>query len=416
MKNDEGKMTFLEHLEELRRRLIVSAVSIFVGMMVCWFFREEIMGFLLNPLYEAWRHVESLEDPKPLNFTSMLEPFIAYLKLSAVGGLFVAAPVVLYQLWAFIAPGLYPKERRLALPFVLVSTVLFVGGSVMAYSVVFPIGFKFFLDFASGREMVALEAAVSVTEPMDNPPSLPVPAEQQRETTADAGPDTAVQETALPEAGNKEPSTAPPRIAPAPDAPTPSWFDNFIANFIKGDCADFTVLKDEKKGRVRLRMLWQRLKCGEAPKELIVRRDGDRLDLRWHYSDEAPPDKDDIYTFDFPPVGAHTYTLKFPKNPTDHRLAPVLMVKDYLSFAIRLLLAFGIIFELPILISFLAIAGIVNYKQLLHFYRYFFVLSVIIGAILTPPDVVTQLLLALPLTVLYGLSIIVAYLFGEKPA
>jgi sec-independent protein translocase protein TatC len=91
------------------------------------------------------------------------------------------------------------------------------------------------------------------------------------------------------------------------------------------------------------------------------------------------------------------------------------MVKDYLSFAIRLIIAFGLIFELPIFISFLAIAGIVNYRQLIAFFRYFFVISVIAGAILTPPDVVTQLLLAAPLMLLYALSIVVAYLFGERP-
>jgi sec-independent protein translocase protein TatC len=90
------------------------------------------------------------------------------------------------------------------------------------------------------------------------------------------------------------------------------------------------------------------------------------------------------------------------------------MIKDYLAFAIRLLLAFGVIFELPILISFLALAGIVNYKQLIRFSRWFMVIAVLIGAMLTPPDVITQLLLALPLMVLYFLSVLFAYLFGPK--
>ena len=162
-------------------------------------------------------------------------------------------------------------------------------------------------------------------------------------------------------------------------------------------------------------MVWKRLKCGDPPKELTLHRNGEKLNLRWRFSDAPPPDSDILYALDTPGAGDHTYELKFPKNPTEHRLAPVLMVKDYLSFAIRLLLAFGLIFELPILISFLSIAGIVNYKQLIGFFRYFFVISVIIGALLTPPDVVTQLLLALPLSLLYGLSIIVAYLFGDRP-
>ena len=91
---DEKKMSFLEHLEELRKRLITCAISMFVGMIICWFFREQILSFLLDPLYQAWRQVEGLEEPRPLNYSSMLEPFVANLKLSAVGGLFLSAPVV----------------------------------------------------------------------------------------------------------------------------------------------------------------------------------------------------------------------------------------------------------------------------------------------------------------------------------
>jgi Tat protein translocase TatC len=419
--DDDGKMTFLEHLEELRKRLIISVVAVFVAMIGCWFFREEIMAFLLRPLYEAWRHVDSLDEPKPLNFTSMLEPFVAYLKLSAIGGLFLASPVVLYQLWAFISPGLYPKERRMALPFVLVSTLLFVGGSIMAYAVVFPIGFKFFLDFAAGQEMVSLESTVTVTETRLDTEGTSGRA-MSPVAYLDAGPDAAAPVQAMSGSDTAPGPDLPVRkispkqeSVPKRDAQPTHWFSAFIANFIKGDCATFSAIPDDKPGRVRLTAVWQRLKCGDPPKELVVRRNGDRVHLRWHLSDNSEPDKDILYTFDTPPKGAYEYALHFPKNPTEHRLAPVLMVKDYLSFAVRLLLAFGLIFELPILISFLAIAGIVDYKQLIHFFRYFFVLSVIIGAILTPPDVVTQLLLAFPLVILYAFSILVAYFFGERP-
>ena len=170
--SDRSKMTFLEHLEELRRRLILSAIAILVGMIICWFMRERILSFLLDPLYEAWSLVDGLPEPKPLNFSSMLEPFVAYLKLSAVGGLFLAAPVILYQIWKFVSPGLYLRERKLALPFVFVSTLLFVGGSTMAYGLVFPIGFRFFLDFAAGQEMNRMETVVTVRETVYSPAAL----------------------------------------------------------------------------------------------------------------------------------------------------------------------------------------------------------------------------------------------------
>ena len=150
MSEEHGKMTFLEHLEELRTRLIRCALAVLGGMIICWFFREDLRTFLEAPLYEAWRSVEGLPEPEPLKFKSLLEPFIAYLKLSAIGGIFLAAPVILYNLWKFVSPGLYPKEKKVALPFVFVSTLLFVGGSTMAYSIVFPIGFSFFLNFAAG--------------------------------------------------------------------------------------------------------------------------------------------------------------------------------------------------------------------------------------------------------------------------
>ena len=78
---NEAKMSFIEHLEELRKRLIICVVSIFVGMLVCWFFREQILAFLLHPLYQAWSQVDGLPPPKPLHFAGLIEPFVAYLKL-----------------------------------------------------------------------------------------------------------------------------------------------------------------------------------------------------------------------------------------------------------------------------------------------------------------------------------------------
>ena len=89
MNRPEKKMSLLEHLEELRSRIIKCAAAVLIGMVACWFFREEIRSFLEAPLYEAWRSVDGLPPPQPLNFTSLLEPFVAYLKLSAMGGVFV---------------------------------------------------------------------------------------------------------------------------------------------------------------------------------------------------------------------------------------------------------------------------------------------------------------------------------------
>lgn len=436
--SDDAKMSFLQHLEELRQRLIKSVISIFVGMIICWFFREQILSFLLSPLYEAWNQVEGLPDPKPLNFSSMLEPFIAYLKLSAIGGLFLGAPVILYQLWKFIAPGLYPKERRLAVPFVFVSSLLFVGGSLMAYSLVFPIGFKFFLEFAAGQEIAALSSTIEIAEeeygssgkePIANPVAKSKP--EPRITTdadIDAGRDAGVNDAGPRKDGQDARGTPPPGTGANSSTPTSGhsppkddgsgWYGWLLGKLLAPDCAVFEAVRDSENpsSSVLLKLNWHVARCGEPPSLTDVVRNEVAIAPDWKESPKTTPSHRNFVARDKNlPHGTYSYGVKVPANPGFKRLAPVLMIKDYLSLAIRLLLAFGIVFELPIIISFLSLAGIVNYKQLLQFSRWFLVISVVFGALLTPPDVITQLLLALPLMVLYFLSILFAFIFGPKP-
>lgn len=431
---DDAKMSFLDHLEELRQRLIKSVISIFVGMIICWFFREQILGFLLAPLYDAWNQVEGLPDPKPLNFSSMLEPFVAYLKLSAIGGLFLGSPVILYQLWKFVAPGLYPKERRLALPFVFVSSLLFVGGSMMAYSLVFPLGFRFFLEFASGQEITTLTTKVEIAEVIDtkarngqNQPDDPLADIEvaQDGGTSDAGvsPNDGAngdkQDGGQDSAGENSNKPLPP-LAPPPEGDNggSQWYTWLLGKFLTPECGVFTAERSapERTGAVALKFQWHVARCGEPPELGNVERNGVKIAPDWKRIPSASPAFRDYLALETSlPPDEYSYTMKVPANPGFKRLAPVLMIKDYLGLAIRLLLAFGLVFELPILISFLSLAGIVNYKQLLQFSRWFMVISVVLGALLTPPDVITQILLAVPLMVLYFLSILFAFIFGPKP-
>ena len=192
-------------------------------------------------------------------------------------------------------------------------------------------------------------------------------------------------------------------------------FESLLRRILTTDCATFEAASSKTGESALLTVAWLKARCGEFSKVVVLHRDGRRLAPIWN---GVAADRPGIWTYtteDKANPGTHNYEIKYPSNPNADRLAPVLMVKDYLSFAVRILLAFGLIFELPILISFLAIAGIVNYRQLIRFFRYFFVVAVLIGAMLTPPDVITQVLLALPLMVLYGISILVAYLFGGGP-
>jgi sec-independent protein translocase protein TatC len=250
---EEHVMTFWEHLEELRSRMVRMILAFLAGAGVAWYFKESVLDVLTQPFFEAWRAGAFPGDPS-LGFIAPADAFMAYVKLSALSGAIFALPIVLYQIWAFIAPGLYSREKRFAIPFVVASCGLFAGGGYFGWKFAFPKAFAFLLGF--------------------------------------------------------------------------------------------------------------------------MRR----------------------------PVEGHV------------SVAANVMLKDYLEFVTHMLVAFGVAFELPVLAFFLSIAGIVDYKQLIKFFRYFIVVAFVISAVLTPPDPISQLLLALPLCGLYGVSIGVAYLFGRKPA
>lgn len=249
---DQPSMTFWEHLSELRRRLVYMILAFVLGAIGSWVYREELLLWITRPFVTAWRQ-QKLPGDVSLHFQAPATLFFAYIKLSMLAGLVVALPVILYEVWAFIAPGLYKRERRLALPFVVSSCALFAAGGYFGFRVAFPIAFQYLLGFSG-------------------------------------------------------------------------------------------------------------------------------------------------------PVGAAGFEVK-----------PTVMIDQYLEFITRMLLAFGGVFELPVLAFFLSTAGIINHKHLIKFARYFIVIAFIIAAIVTPPDPASQLLLAIPLCLLYGLSIVVAWVFGRKP-
>lgn len=239
MSSDE-KQPFMSHLEELRKRLIACAISVGVGFVIAYIFSERLFQLLVSPLKEVMPKGEQLI------FTNLPEMFFAYLKVSFIAGILASAPFIFYQLWLFIAPGLYQREKRYVIPFVVSSTILFVGGSLFGYFVVFPFGFKFFMGFAN------------------------------------------------------------------------------------------------------------------------------------------------------------EYVKALPS------------VKQYLSFSVKLLFAFGLIFELPVVIFFLAKMGIVTPQFLKQKRKYAILCIFSLAAILTPPDVITQLMMAGPLIVLYEIGILVARLARKK--
>ena len=141
MKDD--KQPFLSHLEELRKRIIYSAIAIGIGFVLCYIFSEDLFKIFVDPLKE------NLPPEDKLIFTGLPEMFFIYLKTALIAGILLTSPYIFYQIWMFIAPGLYQNEKKFVIPFVFSSTVLFVAGALFGYFVVFPFGFKFFLGYAN---------------------------------------------------------------------------------------------------------------------------------------------------------------------------------------------------------------------------------------------------------------------------
>jgi sec-independent protein translocase protein TatC len=247
---EEG-MTLWEHLEELRGRLVKMIVAFLIGCVVAWNKKELLLELITKPFVEAWKKGHH-STGAALHFPAPAALFMAYIRIAALAGIVFSLPFVLWQIWAFIAPGLYSKEKRYAVPFVTSSCLLFGGGAYFGWKVAFPLAFQFLLNL--------------------------------------------------------------------------------------GD------------------------KVGEL------------------------------------------------------EIQPTVMISEYLDFVTRMLLAFGGAAELPIVAFFLSVAGIITYKHLIKFFRYFLVIDFIVAAVITPPDVMSQLLLAIPLALLYVLSIGVAWVFGRRPA
>ncbi|HEX9491881.1 MAG TPA: twin-arginine translocase subunit TatC, partial [Thermoanaerobaculia bacterium] len=138
------KMSFLEHLEELRKRLIISIVALGVAFLVCWNFADRIFALLAQPLSRF------LPPGDKLVFTRLTEPFMLYMKVAFFAGIFLASPIILWQLWLFIAPGLYKRERRYAAPFIIIASLFFILGGYFGYRVLLPGTCAFFLE--TGRQ------------------------------------------------------------------------------------------------------------------------------------------------------------------------------------------------------------------------------------------------------------------------
>lgn len=158
---DATKAPLLEHLIELRARLLKSLAAFAAAFIVCYIFAEEIYAFLVHPYAQAVAGQEG----RRLIFTALQETFFTYVKVAVFGALCLAFPIMAIQIWKFVAPGLYRHERRAFLPFLIATPLLFLLGASLVYFIVMPLATEFFLSFETGGEAgglpIELEARVS---------------------------------------------------------------------------------------------------------------------------------------------------------------------------------------------------------------------------------------------------------------
>ncbi|MDX1485268.1 MAG: twin-arginine translocase subunit TatC [Alphaproteobacteria bacterium] len=156
-----AKMPLLDHLIELRNRLVYALAALLVGFLICYYFAEDIFAFLVRPLADIYEGQEG----RRMIFTGLTETFFTYLKVAFWAGAFISFPLVAMQLWMFIAPGLYKNEKRAFLPFLAATPVLFFLGGALVYYFIFPLAWSFFVSFETpggpGQLPIQLEARVA---------------------------------------------------------------------------------------------------------------------------------------------------------------------------------------------------------------------------------------------------------------
>ncbi len=163
MNNDKIKQSsFVEHLTELRSRLVKSIVYFFIFFIICYFFSQNIYSFLVAPYAEA---VQNDDTNRRMIFTALHETFITYLKVAFFTSIFVGSPFIITQIWKFVAPGLYKNEKKALLPYLIATPTLFLLGAMLVYYLVMPLAIKFFLSFETtsqiGNLPIQLEAKVN---------------------------------------------------------------------------------------------------------------------------------------------------------------------------------------------------------------------------------------------------------------
>lgn len=152
-----NRMTILEHLEELRKRIMWSIAAVIGGFLLCWYWAPKIFAWMAVPI------TQFLPAGEKLAFTGLVDPFMLYMKVALLAGIFVASPVILWQFWLFVSPALYRHERSIVVPFVILTTIFFMSGGYFGYKIAFPMVVKFLLSVGQNfRQVITINEYFSM--------------------------------------------------------------------------------------------------------------------------------------------------------------------------------------------------------------------------------------------------------------
>jgi sec-independent protein translocase protein TatC len=398
---DEFKMSLAEHLTELRSRLIRVTISVVVLGGVSLAFAKEIYGFLMQPVL---RNLPP--EASALVYTSAIEEINVYMKVGLYAGIFFTTPVILWQIWGFVAPGLYPKERRFIWPFIIFGTVSFIGGAVFCYSLLLPQMFGFLLREEGS---VALEQRL-VTGRLRSEDAVRFLRLGELARAGELAKQANQELEASGEGQAKAEGDFGVRLNPKQSVEAMKDLEGLgkLADAVRDGLGDPSrpVLNDVLQKR-------------EAGVEAFGKRDYGETIKQCDEGAAMFARLDNEHAEDFSQLWRVFKNLSTGQANYEatNWTRPMLSMTEQLTLVLVLELAFGVIFELPLVMMVLGMVGLVSSKFLFKYQRHAFVVCLIAAAIITPTgDAVNLSLMAGPMLLCYELGVLLVWLVEKRRA
>jgi sec-independent protein translocase protein TatC len=397
-KPDEFRMSLADHLTELRSRLLRVTLSVLVLGSVSLIYARELYGFLMRPVLVALP-----PDASALVYTSAIEEINVLMKVGMYAGVFLSTPVLLWQIWGFVAPGLYDQERKLAGPFVFFGTVAFLCGAAFCYFALLPQMFGFLLREETS---VALEARLEAAQLREQDIVRRIALGDLEKAGVEAR--AATGDIEAPGDGQAKEGQFGIRLIPRRSVEVKSRLDAL------GRVADATLLGLGPSARPVLATVLDK-------RAAAVKAYGDtNLDEASKLTDEAAallagvqPER----AQDFADLWKLERDLSAGKADYEARnwTKPMLSMSEQLTLVLVLELAFGLIFELPLVMALLGLVGLVSSAFLFKYQRHAFVVCLIAAAVITPTgDAVNLALMAGPMLACYEIGVLLVWIFEKK--